>query len=69
MQRGEYDYKQSNDVITYFSYRDKKVFNFLSSCHNPNGTIQEKGIEKDGTIHEIPGPKILEDFNKTMTFQ
>lgn len=68
MKQKEYNWKQIDDGITAFRWKDKKCVNFPSNYHYPKVEIKVTRKEKDGSITKIPGPKILSDYNFNMNF-
>lgn len=65
LKRGDFDHKTSNTGITFFKWKDNKVVTLASNFHGTE-SVQIKRKLHDGTITYIPGPDIVDDYNKFM---
>jgi hypothetical protein len=68
LQRGDYDYKVSNDNVSVVKWKDKKSVHLLSTFHDPKTTTSVNRKQKDGTIVEVSCPVVLKDYNQNMNF-
>nr|CAH7727890.1 unnamed protein product [Callosobruchus chinensis] len=68
MVQGQFDFRVSNDGITYIKWKDKRVVHLLSNYSNPKSNTTVNRKQKDGTTIPIPCPLALVDYNKNMNF-
>ncbi|BFZ02399.1 hypothetical protein BsWGS_05438 [Bradybaena similaris] len=63
--RGDFEFL-CRENITCMVWMDRKPINFISSFHNPQevGTVNRRN--KDGTLTEVPMPKLVKEYNKFM---
>nr|CAH7747061.1 unnamed protein product [Callosobruchus chinensis] len=68
MVQGQFDFRVSNDGITYIKWKDKRVVHLLLNYSNPRSNTTVNRKQKDGTTIPIPCPLALVDYNKNMNF-
>ncbi|XP_049816570.1 piggyBac transposable element-derived protein 3-like [Schistocerca nitens] len=68
LERGEFDYKISNDSIIIYRWKDNRAVNLISTCHSPSDVSTVTRKMKDGTITNITCPIVLKDYNSSMNY-
>lgn len=68
MKRGDFDWRMSDHKILYVKWKDNRSVYFLSNMHDPHDVDIAKRKEKDGSLTDIPCPKLLKDYNAHMNF-
>lgn len=68
LRRGESEYRVSLDGLVYMKWKDRKAVNFLANHMDPSENSFTNRKQKDGTLEEIPCPKLVMNYNKHMGF-
>lgn len=68
MKRGDFDWRMSDKNILYVKWKDNRSVYFLSNMHDPNDVDTAKRREKNGSLTDIPCPKLVKDYNSHMNF-
>lgn len=68
MKRGDFDWRMSDQNILYLKWKDNRSVYFLSNMHDPTDVSTAKRRKKDGSLTDIPCPKLLNDYNANMNF-
>ena len=65
LNRGDFDFRVSNDDITFFKWMDVKCVHVASNFHSTKSTVVNR-TQKDGTRAEIQCPQAIFDYNVFM---
>lgn len=68
LNRGSFDWRVTDDGISFLKWIDKRVVMMVSNYHTPDlvGTVQRK--TKDGENEDICCPLMIKDYNSNMGF-
>ena len=65
LKRGKFDYRITEQLISFFKWKDNRCVHMLSNFHG-NETCTLRRREKDGNEKDVSAPKILKDYNEFM---
>lgn len=68
MERGESDWRLSEDGVCALQWIDKKPVLFLSNFHNPQDEDLVRRKQKDGKTEDVKCKKLVKDYNKHMGY-
>ncbi|PSN33834.1 hypothetical protein C0J52_28021 [Blattella germanica] len=68
LQWGEFDAWVCSQGISVYRWNDKRGVNLMSTVHDPFDVMTVTRMEKDGSIVNVPCPKVLKDYNDNMNF-
>nr|CAH7764664.1 unnamed protein product [Callosobruchus chinensis] len=68
MERGQSDWRVSKDALVYLKWKDRKAVLFISNHHDPTNVESVFRKKKDGSLEEIPCPKLVKEYNANMGF-
>ncbi|GFY62402.1 uncharacterized protein TNIN_65431 [Trichonephila inaurata madagascariensis] len=66
LKRGEYNWTNSDTVLSMMKWKDKRNVNLLTNFHNPRSTTDVVRKEKYGSRTSVPSPLALSDYNRHM---
>lgn len=67
MKRGETDWRITDDGISFFKWKDKRIVTIASNFHMPDmGTVDRK--KKNGEKETITCPNVIKDYNANMGY-
>ncbi|MGH0142441.1 UNVERIFIED_CONTAM: hypothetical protein FKN15_021211 [Acipenser sinensis] len=66
LKRGDSDFTVSSDGISCVRWKDKRTVTLLSTIHSPISISQVERKEEHGSVVQLPCPKMIKDYNKSM---
>ena len=66
LERGEFDWRVSNDELTFFKWKDNKSVHLLSNFHGTETTTISR-TQRSGEKKTFSSPKAIKDYNNYMS--